>query len=368
MFVNMRTVAIAAAVTSGLATQSLVAACSTTTIAYKVTGMFGGNVISGPDKFKLAHGPFSVTVYACESLTPVRTGPDWAAYSPLSLTGTVTSGLTGQPTTIGSQRTSIVLVDPGTPSGVDTVQLSAPVPFEGAVIVIHASLAFPAGTLTSTSVAPFPSTSTITSKSIFSYVVTPPAWQASTPYNLGKEILDPSGNIQEVTTAGTSGATSPVWQETPGQTTSDNSVVWTCQGPLMPTILSVVGTASGAVYTGTAVRANVLLHTDGVQVITAHGDGTQSLRPMQEAPVDLGGPSDKVMLRFYASGVQDASEVHVQIAGQDVPVRYSGASGHFAGLDELIVEVPHSLAGTGDVDVVLTVDGQTASPVRIRIQ
>ena len=89
---------------------------------------------------------------------------------------------------------------------------------------------------------------------------------------------------------------------------------------------------------------------------------------MQAGPVDLRESSDTVMLQFYASGVRDASEVHVQVAGQDVPVRYAGASGHFPGLDEVTVEVPRSLAGTGDVDVVLTADGQTARPVRIHIQ
>jgi uncharacterized protein (TIGR03437 family) len=74
------------------------------------------------------------------------------------------------------------------------------------------------------------------------------------------------------------------------------------------------------------------------------------------------------MLRFYASGVGDASEVHVQIAGQDVPVLYSGPAGHFPGLDEVTVEISRSLAGIGEADVVLTADGQTASPVRIHIQ
>jgi hypothetical protein len=37
-------------------------------------------------------------------------------------------------------------------------------------------------------------------------------------------------------------------------------------------------------------------------------------------------------------------------------------------LDEITVELPRSLAGMGQVDVVLTADGQTASPVRIPIQ
>ena len=87
------------------------------------------------------------------------------------------------------------------------------------------------------------------------------------------------------------------------------------------------------------------------------------MRPLSAAPVDLLASPDKMMLQFYASGVHEASEVHVQIAGQEVPVRYSGASGYFPGLDEVIVEVPRSLAGMGQVDVALTADGQTPSPV-----
>jgi len=74
------------------------------------------------------------------------------------------------------------------------------------------------------------------------------------------------------------------------------------------------------------------------------------------------------MLQFYASGVREASEVRVQIAGQDVPVLHSGASADFPGLDEITVEVPRSLAGMGQVDVVLTADGETASPVHVSIQ
>jgi uncharacterized protein (TIGR03437 family) len=66
--------------------------------------------------------------------------------------------------------------------------------------------------------------------------------------------------------------------------------------------------------------------------------------------------------------VRGASEVRMQIAGQDVPVLYAGASGHFSGLDEVTVEVPRTLAGIGEADAVLTVDGQTASPVRVRLQ
>lgn len=75
-----------------------------------------------------------------------------------------------------------------------------------------------------------------------------------------------------------------------------------------------------------------------------------------------------VVLRFYATGLQDAAAIGMRIAGQDVPVLYAGPSGHYPGLDEINVQVPRSLAATGEVDVVLQVNGQTAGPVRIRIQ
>jgi hypothetical protein len=235
----------------------------------------------------------------------------------------------------------------------------------GSLVSIHGSIALPAGTLTNTSIGPFPKVSIVTASSAFSYSAVP--WQASHAYSVGQEALDPAGNAQKVQTAGTSGTTAPAWNETTGGTTNDGSVVWTCEGPYTATQLAIIGTASGTASVA-GPKAGVLLHTGAVQVITTHADGTQSERPLQGAPVDLFASSDKVMLQFYASGVRDAAELRVQIAGQEVPVVYAGAAGHFPGLDEVIVEVPRSLAGTGEVDVVLTADGQTAGPVRVAIQ
>jgi len=55
-------------------------------------------------------------------------------------------------------------------------------------------------------------------------------WQASTAYSLGDvvEPTTPDGNVYECTTAGTSGATEPTWVTGEGNTTTDNTVVWTC--------------------------------------------------------------------------------------------------------------------------------------------
>ncbi len=51
-------------------------------------------------------------------------------------------------------------------------------------------------------------------------------WQASTAYALGALVLDVNGNVEQVTTAGTSGASVPNWNAVPGGSTTDGTVVW----------------------------------------------------------------------------------------------------------------------------------------------
>lgn len=69
-------------------------------------------------------------------------------------------------------------------------------------------------------------TSTTTDNGV-TWLVQGRIWQASTVYAVGDLVVDTNGNLQACTTAGTSGATAPVWG-TSG-TTADNSVVWAYQ-------------------------------------------------------------------------------------------------------------------------------------------
>jgi uncharacterized protein (TIGR03437 family) len=372
MIVKIRSIAIAAAVISGFAaSENLVASCSVPVVTYQASGSFGSNLIKGQDTLKLAGQPFSITLYACESKQPSQTGPSYAVYAGIALTGTVKSSLITTPYTIKATPMTFILVTP--PTGPDLVEVEGNLTVFGSLIFVHGSIAVPAGTLTSTSIAPFSKVPIVTASSGFIYSY--PLWRASTAYSVGQQIVDPAGNAQKVQTAGTSGTTAPVWNETLNGATTDGTVVWTNNGngsdqpgPYTSTELAIIGNATGTASPAAGPKANALLHADAVEVITAHADGTQSVRPLRGAPVDLFASSDKVMLQFYASGVRDAAELRVQIAGQEVPVVYAGAADHFPGLDEVIVELPRSLAGMGQVDVVLTADGQTASPVPVHIQ
>jgi len=61
-------------------------------------------------------------------------------------------------------------------------------------------------------------------------------WQPNTAFVLGTQVHDSNGNVQTVTTPGTSGGAPPAWKTTTGATTSDGTVVWTNQGPMLPVL------------------------------------------------------------------------------------------------------------------------------------
>lgn len=107
-------------------------------------------------------------------------------------------------------------------------------------------------------------------------------------------------------------------------------------------------------------------------------DGSQSFEPVARfdqaqgrfvtVPIDLGPPSDQVYLLLFGTGWRFNSglpAVTLKIGGIDAEVLYAGPQGGFVGLDQLNVKLPRSLAGRGEVDLTLTVDGKTANIVRI---
>ena len=84
-------------------------------------------------------------------------------------------------------------------------------------------------------------------------------------------------------------------------------------------------------------------------------------------PIDLGGPADTVVVELYGTGLRHVSSLHnvsVQIHGQNAPVTYAGPQSAYPGLDQINVQVPRSLAGAGEVSLVLTAQdpaGQTSA-------
>jgi uncharacterized protein (TIGR03437 family) len=89
------------------------------------------------------------------------------------------------------------------------------------------------------------------------------------------------------------------------------------------------------------------------------------------APIDLGPPGEQVFLAFYGTGFRSRSAlsaVACQIGGEVSEVVYAGPQPRLVGLDQANVRIPRSLAGRGEVDVVMMVDGKAANMVRINIR
>lgn len=113
-------------------------------------------------------------------------------------------------------------------------------------------------------------------------------------------------------------------------------------------------------------------------VIRVHADNSQIDEPVYQVdpvkgvvgrPISVGAPADRVYLTLFATGLQNAADVSVTVAGHSVPVTYAGPQGTWAGFDQVnIGPLPSSLAGSGRVNLVLAASGQTANPVDIVIQ
>lgn len=102
-------------------------------------------------------------------------------------------------------------------------------------------------------------------------------------------------------------------------------------------------------------------------VLRVSADGTQSLEPVYEVqngavipkPIDLGPVTDQVYLEIYGTGIRGASAVNdsvsVTMGGVSATVSYAGPSETLVGVDQVNAEIPRSLAGAGEISVVLSV-------------
>src|SRR5262249_45540728 len=110
-------------------------------------------------------------------------------------------------------------------------------------------------------------------------------------------------------------------------------------------------------------------------------DGSQSYEPTAQfdaaqnkfvaRPLDLGPEGEQVYLLLFATGIRHRSSlisVIATIGGVYAGVSFAGAQPDFVGVDQVNVLVPRSLAGRGEVEVLVTVEAQMANPARIQIK
>jgi len=98
----------------------------------------------------------------------------------------------------------------------------------------------------------------------------------------------------------------------------------------------------------------------------------QTLNRFVAIPIDLGPATDDVYLILYGTGIRlrgSLGAVTASVGGASVPVLFAGQAPGFFGLDQInLGPLPRSLAGRGEVDVVLTVEGKTTNTVKVHIR
>ncbi len=136
--------------------------------------------------------------------------------------------------------------------------------------------------------------------------------------------------------------------------------------------LSIANVAPG-IFTansqGLAAATLLRVHADGSQLVASMEQLDPSTHQIVPIPIDLDPSSDAVYLELYGTGIRGApqSQVSVQIGGMTLKPTFAGAQPAFTGLDQVNVELPYALKGSGNIPVVVTA-GQTANTVRIAIQ
>ena len=129
-----------------------------------------------------------------------------------------------------------------------------------------------------------------------------------------------------------------------------------------PALFSANGTGKG-VAAATAIRLVAGVQTPvPVFECGAGGCAPVAIEILANAPV---------YLTLYGTGIRNRSSpvnVTCRIGGINVPVSYAGAQPAFAGLDQVNVALTLDQRISGEVDVVLTVDGQPSNPVRISLR
>jgi uncharacterized protein (TIGR03437 family) len=121
---------------------------------------------------------------------------------------------------------------------------------------------------------------------------------------------------------------------------------------------------------GVAAAIAIRYKPDGSQQIQPVARFDQTLNQFVAAPIEMGGANDQVFLVLFGTGLRrrsSLSNVAIKIGGEDAQVTFAGAQGDFAGLDQVNARIPRSLVGRGDVEVVVSIDGQTANPLLINI-
>jgi uncharacterized protein (TIGR03437 family) len=130
--------------------------------------------------------------------------------------------------------------------------------------------------------------------------------------------------------------------------------------------------AANATGSGPAAAQFLTTAAGGAQTYSLAATYNSALQSFELEPVNVSTPGSSVYLILYGTGIRNASSlaaVQATVDGVSVPVQFAGAQPDYAGEDQINVgPLPASLAGSGTVNVALSVNGSASNTVQIAIQ
>ncbi len=120
--------------------------------------------------------------------------------------------------------------------------------------------------------------------------------------------------------------------------------------------------SANATGTGMAAAATVRIAPGGVPM---PAQALQGAGPLSGFPIDLGPDDEQVVLLLFGTGIRNYSSIRVTIGGVEAEVVGVLHQPEFAGLDQINAVIPRSLAGRGEVEVLVAIDGVEANVVTI---
>jgi uncharacterized protein (TIGR03437 family) len=129
--------------------------------------------------------------------------------------------------------------------------------------------------------------------------------------------------------------------------------------------------AANADGRGTAAALAVRVTSGGSQTYEEVARFDQAQNRFVPNPIELGPQGDRVVLVLFGTGIRfrdPGSPVTAAVGGEPADVTYAGPQPQFVGVDQVNVVLPRTLAGRGEVDAVVVVDGQASNTVQVSIQ
>ena len=124
---------------------------------------------------------------------------------------------------------------------------------------------------------------------------------------------------------------------------------------------------------GTGVAAAYVLRVaaNGAQLTEEVARFDATANRFVPVPIDFGPAGDRLFLVLFGSGLRKRTSldnVSASIAGLALPAAFASSAPGFAGLDQVNLELPRSLAGRGLANLILTVDGAAANTVQVQFR